>query len=286
MTNDCLVGIDGSEVSINALRWAIRNQRSDGDRVIAFTAWHVPIALKTTMAKRSLVADRLGLEAEANHVNSEATRAVDPDREHRGDIGTMIVEGRASSALLDASANASLVVLGRRGVGDLRHLILGSVSRHCATHAIVPTVIVPPGFDGPRAKQVVVGFDGSEHAQDALRWALEFFDESASIRIVAAIDLSPWLDVESTLNRFPKEVELEEQRLIAAISAVDPESRAEREIMLHGPKQALAEASGSADIVVLGARGHGAIGSAMLGSVSTWMLHRAVCPVAIVPTQT
>ena len=285
MTNNCLVGIDGSDVSIDALRWAIRN-RNDDDRVTAFTAWHVPIVLKATALKRSPDVDRLGLEAEANHVNGEAVRVVLAD--HTGDavIETTIVEGRASSALLDASADAALVVLGREGAGGLKQLVLGSVSRHCATHAVVPTIVVPPGFDRPRAKHVVVGFDGSEHAQDALRWALGFFDDSARLRVVAAIDVSPWLDVESTLNRFPKEVEREQRRLIDAVTVVDPDHRTEREIVLHGPKQALADASGTADIVVVGTRGLGAIGSAMLGSVSTWMLHRAVCPVAIIPTRT
>lgn len=283
MTTECIVGIDGSPVAIDALRWAIRNVDPSAGRVVALSAWHVPVPLKLLMAKRSFDVDRLGLHAEADHAIDAALGALDADDRAGVVIDRRVAEGVASSVLLTHATDADLLVLGRRGIGGVKQLIVGSVSRHCATHAVVPTVIVPPGFDQPRTRRIAVGFDGSENACAALRWALDFFDEDATVRLIGAIDVSPWLDVESTLNRFPREVELEEQRLTNAADSVDAERRAERHIVLHGPKQALAEASGSADIVVLGARGHGAIGAALLGSVTTWMLHECPCPVAVVP---
>lgn len=280
MENECIVGIDGSDVAVDALRWAVRNTDADVHDVVALTVWHVPIAIKATLAKRALDVDRLGLEAEADH---DLTTAIDALGDEASHVTRRVVEGHASSALVEESAGSDLLVVGRRGISDIKHRIFGSVSQHCATHAQVPTVVVPPGFDGARARDIVVGFDGSANARAALAWALDFFDEGSRIRVEGAIDLSPWLDVDSTRDRFPEDVANEEQRLVNALDAVDPERRAERNIALHGPKQMLAEASGTADIVVLGARGHGAIGAAMLGSVSSWMLHRAVCPVAIVP---
>ena len=281
MKHECIVGIDGSDVAIDALRWAVRNTDPQVHDVVAATVWHVPLAIKATLAKRSLDVDRLGLEAEADH---HLTTAIDALGDEATTVVRRVVEGHASSALVDAASDAALLVVGRRGISELKHRIFGSVSQYCATHAAVPIVVVPPEFDGPRVREVVVGFDGSEHSREALGWALDFFDDDCRIRAEAAIDLSPWLDVESTRDRFPEDVQNEEQRLTDALDAVDPDRRAERHIQLHGARQVLAEASGTADIVVLGARGHGAIGAAMLGSVSTWMLHRAVCPVAIVPT--
>ncbi len=60
--------------------------------------------------------------------------------------------------------------------------------------------------------------------------------------------------------------------------------RASRNFVLHGPRQALAESLVDADLVVVGPRGIGGLARTVLGSVTTWLLHDAACPVAIVPT--
>jgi len=57
----------------------------------------------------------------------------------------------------------------------------------------------------------------------------------------------------------------------------------EREFIRGTPRSSLASEADGADLVVLGARGHGAVGSALLGSVSTWILHHVHLPVAVVP---
>ena len=57
----------------------------------------------------------------------------------------------------------------------------------------------------------------------------------------------------------------------------------EREFVRGTPRSALAEQAEKADLVVVGARGHGAVGAALLGSVSTWLLHHLHRPVAVVP---
>ncbi|NND73727.1 MAG: universal stress protein [Ilumatobacter sp.] len=282
MTRDLIVGIDGSDVAQDALRWTLRNTPDPAATVVAMAVWRVPLAMRLLMAKRSFDVDRLGLAAEAHHTLDVALAAT-ADEDGVGAVEPLVVEGSAGAELLTRAHDADLLVLGRQGDSDLQHRLLGSVSRHCATRAPVPTVVVPPGFDRPRATSVIVGFDGSDNASAALRWALDFFDDSVAIELVAAVDLSPWLDVESTIERFPEQVETERQRLLTAAGRVDPDGRAVRTVVLHGPKQALAEACAEADVVVLGARGHGALGAALLGSVATWMLEQSPCPVAIVP---
>ena len=71
--------------------------------------------------------------------------------------------------------------------------------------------------------------------------------------------------------------------MTAAIDAVDVDHRTERSLVLDDPRHALAEAAGSADLIVLGAHGHGVIGLEFLGSVSTWMLQDCPVPVVVVP---
>jgi len=72
--------------------------------------------------------------------------------------------------------------------------------------------------------------------------------------------------------------------LSKAVDAADPDGRAIRQIELHGARQMLADASGDADLVVVGPRGLGGAARAMLGSVTTWLLHASPCPIAVVPT--
>lgn len=192
-------------------------------------------------------------------------------------------EGDARSELLDQAADAALLVVGRRGSGTLRRRVLGSVAAYCATHADVPVVVVPPGWDAPPAGQVAVGYDGSSNADAALRWALETAPPHVAVQLVIAVEPAPWLSEELTRQRFPDEVRREEERLTAAASITDPAGRAQRHVVLRDPRHALVEAAGSAGMLVVGARGRGRVGSALLGSVSSWILHHSPVPVVVVP---
>ncbi len=280
MTPRWIVGLDGSDVSLAALRWALAQAPRVSPELIAVGAYHVPMTLSMLAAKRGFDVDRLGMEAETHHYLDEALEATASDRQQ---VQCLAIEGNAGSTLLEAAEDAELLIVGRRGRSGLRHLVLGSVSTYCATHAEVPVVVVPPDWDGGPYESVVVGFDGSNNAKAALAWTLDTTPPSVPIRLVIAIEPAPWLSEDLTLARFPDEVRDEEQRIVAAADAVDPEHRAERDVLLHGPRHALADATEETDLIVVGARGHGRIGSALLGSVSTWLLHNSEIPVVVVP---
>ena len=274
-----VVGIDGSEVSLAALRWAVVHGPTADAEVQAVSAFHVPMRLSLLAAKRGFDVDRLGIEAETQHLLDDALAEVGTES-----VQPIAIEGQPSAVLLEAAEDADLLVVGRRGHGGLRHLVLGSVSTYCATHSgQTPVVVVPPEWDEDRFDTVVVGFDGSPNAQSALSWAVRSTPDDITIRAIIAIEPAPWLNEDITLARFPDEVREEEQRIMEAAALADPDHRAEREVLLHGPRHALAEAAGHTDLIVVGARGHGRIGAALLGSVSTWLLHNAPCPVVVVP---
>jgi nucleotide-binding universal stress UspA family protein len=245
-------------------------------------AFHVPAYLALFTAKRGFGVDEVGIGATTAHEIDEALEQVADDVEP-GEVTVqpLVVEGQAAHALVEAAADADLLVVGRRGTNDLRDHIFGSVSRYCVTHSTAPVVVVPTGWATPTSERLVVGFDGSPEATAAVRWAFEFADDRATITIVSAIDVAPWLGAELTRERFPDEVAAEEGRIASLLDAVDPDSRARRVIAVHSPRQALADAMSDADLLVLGAVGSGRASG--LGSVSTWSLHNAVVPVAIVP---
>lgn len=230
-------------------------------------------------AKRGFGVDELGLAATAGH---DVDVAIESVAGASTAVHSSIVEGQAQHVLVDASVDADLLVLGRTGSGELRHHLLGSVSQYCVTHSHAPVAVVPAGV-AHVTSSIVVGFDGSDHAADAVRWALEFAGTTARVRVVAAIEVAPWLDLDLSRSRFGDEIDREEERITNALDAIDPDRRAERSIVTQGPRQALAEAQDGADLIVVGSSGRGLVAAGLLGSVSAWLLHDAALPVVVVP---
>jgi nucleotide-binding universal stress UspA family protein len=197
-------------------------------------------------------------------------------------VTSEVVESQPGPALVDASRDSELVVVGKRGGGESSQR-LGSVSRHCATHARCPVAVVPADWIARPAERIVVGFDGSENAEAALRWALGFADEAGAVEVVAAMEVAPWLGGRLTQERFPDEVAEQQRTLLEAIDRVDTGGRTVRTLVLDAPRTALAEAARTADLLVVGARGRGVVAAELLGSVSTWLLQDTDVPVVVVP---
>ena len=276
-----MVGVDGSHDAAAALRWAVGMAADTGADVVPVCAWHVPLPIFALAGRRSVDVDRMGLQATAEVAATETLELVGAGA---AVSDLLVVEGHPSAALLDLTGPGQAVVVGRRGISEMRHRILGSVSRDLATHASGPVVIVPDEWERTACRKVVVGFDGSEHAQAALAWAVANAPAGATVTALIAIDVIPWLQPELVVERHPDYVEAAETRIRGAADVADPHQVAERVVVLHGPRQALTDAMSDADLIVLGPRGLGGVGRAVLGSVTTWMLHEAPCPVAIVPS--
>lgn len=285
MTAHWIVGIDGSDAAVAALRWTVGQGAHRDVQITAVGAYHVPAIMAMFTAKRGFGVDELGLAATAGHDVDLAIEAVNGGGGAVVPVQPQVVEGQAQNVLVDASVDADLLAVGRTGAGDLRHHLLGSVSRYCVTHAHAPVVVVPADAPVGVISSIVVGFDGSEHAGAALRWALDFAGDTAGVRAIAAIEVAPWVDEELSRDRFADQIEVEQQRITDAFDAVDPDGRAARSIVLQGPRQALAEAQPGTDLVVVGTRGHGLITAGLLGSVSTWLLHDSTVPVVVVPNR-
>ena len=196
----------------------------------------------------------------------------------------LILEGHPAPTLCLMAGLDTPLVVGRRGIGGLKHRLLGSVSQYLATNADGPVVVVPDDWQTAPIRRIVVGFDGSDHAAAALQWALAIAPDDAEVEMLVAIDVIPWLSPELVVERHPEAAAAARERISATADQVDPDGRASRNFVLHGPREALAESLVDADLVVVGPRGIGGLARTALGSVTTWLLHDAVCPVAIVPT--
>jgi nucleotide-binding universal stress UspA family protein len=138
-----VAGFDGSQGSEAALRVALREARLRHARLLVVAAWHVPAYYYGSAAAPSAA---LALaENVRNGLTEKLEEAVAALRDEAGEleIETRLVEGPAASALTKEAAGAELLVVGSRGLGGFRELLLGSVSHQCAQHASCPVLIVP-----------------------------------------------------------------------------------------------------------------------------------------------
>ena len=136
-----VVGIDGSEDSRRALRWALDEARLRGAEVHAVHAWAYPVMAGSFEAIAPMLNDLdLGAEA-ANSLERDIKEVTAGDETVK--IHREVKQGPAASALLQSSRDADLLVVGSRGLGGFRGLLLGSVGQQCAQHARCPVVIVP-----------------------------------------------------------------------------------------------------------------------------------------------
>lgn len=141
MSELIVVGIDGSETSRLAARWATREAQLRGAEILLVSAWDIPtygfgfgIA---GVSEDLLKALRKAAEGNLGEAVDEVRAAA-----KEVDVSTKTVQGQAARVLLDASRDADLLVVGSRGLGGFRELLLGSVSQQCADHAVCPVVIV------------------------------------------------------------------------------------------------------------------------------------------------
>lgn len=135
-----VVGIDGSEGAARALRFAAQEAalRSTELRIVA--VWNVPAAYYASEAMAPIPVDHFEWSMRA-----AAERQVDAClAEYPGVQRHLIVtEGTPSQVLVEKAERADMLVVGSRGLGGFRGLMLGSVGQQCAHHANCPVVIVP-----------------------------------------------------------------------------------------------------------------------------------------------
>lgn len=138
-----VVGVDGSESSVRALRWAVEQAARDGATVQAIHSWHIPY---TATGMGGMPFDVQMLADGAQATLDEVVGRVDAGALAEPIVATLD-EGAAAPTLIEASKGADLVVVGSRGHGGFVGLLLGSVSQQVASHAHCPVVIVPASDD-------------------------------------------------------------------------------------------------------------------------------------------
>lgn len=283
-----VVGYDGSRVSKEALTWAAVEAGAMDARLTVLYAgpartegFAAPILDEVAASGRRL-----------------AREGVDRVRQVQGGVDTGSVEALAvlegpAGALVRASRGADLLVVGNRGRGRVAGALLGSVAFAVTSRAECPVVVVRgevdrrPGPDVP----VVVGVDDSHGANDAVAFAADVADRWGAPLVVVAGWTVPDVTIVNGYGAVDVAPLAEWAQRCASVSADvavglacsnHPRLQGVTRVVQQRPAPALTDASCEAGLVVVGARGRGALGSLFLGSVSHAVLHEASCPVAVV----
>lgn len=279
MITRIVTGCDGSAHAANALRWAVEEAALHGALVQA--------ALVTEdLEAFGMDHDGDGTDTDPALGNARAALRHWVEEAVGSDAGVelRVIYDYPAHGLIHLAGDDGLLVVGARGVGGFKGLLLGSVSERVAERATGPVVVV--GDEAPvRGGRVVVGIDGSDQSLDALRWAVaEARAREATLDLVHAWQLpvtaaSPWTFV-------PDYADMEaggRDLLDHALAEVDHEGvDVKTRLALGTPTEALLAHAAGAGLVVAGSRGLGRFGQVLLGSVTRQLVHHAPCPVAII----
>jgi nucleotide-binding universal stress UspA family protein len=274
-TQRVVVGYDGSADADRGLEWAIDYARAHNAAVEVLSASG---DLEYLPERTSDDIDRL---VESWVARASRTLEGSGLKEWRARTSS----GKSVPQLLEASDRATLLVVGAQGHGVLGGILIGSVSQHLARHARCPVAVVR-GVRVP-THRIVVGVDGSAAAQQALRFGFDHAEHVGGTvvavhgRAVAALK-GPW---DATVApSVAQEMEAAERLLgeaVAGIRSEHPDVAVELLALPVPAVRALADASATASLVVVGTRGRGGFAGLLLGSVSATVLQHAQCPVVV-----
>jgi nucleotide-binding universal stress UspA family protein len=282
-----IVGADGSRHSLRAVAWAAEEaalRRKPLRIVHAVAPW-----LYDQNVDPRLIAVREWLLTSGDEVVGsavETARGAGRDIDVQGEM----VPAGASQALLDRARDASMIVVGGRGVGTVAGLLLGSTALQVVSHTTVPAVVVGDVEPVDR-KEIAVGVDGSPLGEPALSFAFE----EANLRGVRLRAVHVWSDPGAVgpggmmpLVYDADVVDAERSQRLNETLAPWREKYPDVEVVpevVHGrPVRILAGISARSDLLVVGTRGRGGFAGLLLGSVSHGLLHHAHCPLAVVPS--
>jgi nucleotide-binding universal stress UspA family protein len=284
-----IVGVDGSEHAKRALSWAADQAVLEGRLLTVTHAAGEGDARTAAWAgiEGAPLRDLREVLACAGAVVHEALALVaasHPDLEAHG----LPRVGDARHALVELSETAHLVVVGSRGRGTFRSPLLGSVSVSVAKHARCPVVVTRPGRHGLLKDGVLVGADGTPESLPVI----EFAFRQASLHRVPLTVMHASFDVAfadgtavpasvSTESTDDPRVLLSES--VAGLSEKFPDVHVSLQVGYGLVDECLTRGPRPRDLIVVGRHSRHSIARFLSGSMSTAVLERSHCPVAVVP---
>ncbi|MGW1025629.1 universal stress protein [Streptomyces sp. NPDC002577] len=277
-----VVGVDGSEPSLQAADWAADEAALRGVplRLVYASLWerYEGAALAKDFGKPDV-------QVLAEDIVETAAR-----RAHRRQadvkISTDLLPEQPEYALVQEGRNASALVLGSRGRSGIADLLLGTVSLTVAAHADCPVIVLRGNQGDSRMRGLVVGVGERPTDLAAVRFAFQ----EAELRRVPLEAVRAWKRPAHETDDHPllagEPARLHEQRAAEALEAALRDTPADVEVhrrTVEGPaRRVLVDASHEADLLVVGAWRNPRYVGLQLGRIAYAVLHRSACPVAVI----
>lgn len=296
-----LLGFDASDHSVRALYYAARAAQRLGSPLTVVTAYTVPAMAYADATLVPSVPAEVARLAAAEQLLEVAREHL---RDYPGELDLRTEHGDAAGVLVRLSEKAQLVVVGARGLGGFLGRLLGSVSSALPAHAHCPTVVVPEQYEidpGEGAERfapqqldapVVAGVDLYQLNRPAMEHAAQEARRlRAPLQLLAVMPrpdawgtaYMAWLPDANILEKHQHELAKELEVVIESLREAHPDLAISGQAMVADPAPSLLSATETAQLTVLGTRGHGRVVSTLLGSVSRAVLSKAQGPVMVVP---
>lgn len=283
-----VLGVDGSDSSLVALDWAVDEAARRGVplRLVYASLWE----------RYEDVAPSTALDRPSEQVMADNIVGTAVERAHRRDpevkVSAEVVGEEAVDALLREGHNASALVTGSRGRGELKGLLLGSVGLAVAARAHCPVIVVRGDVAGVTGthERLVLGAGDPASGGEAARFAFREAEVRGGVLDVVRAWRCPAHETADEPRLAADPTHLHEERASAQLDALlhdavadHPAVRVRRNTVEGPARKVLLNRSAAADLVIIGARRRTGYFGLQLGRVGHTLLHHAQCPVAIVP---
>lgn len=277
-----LVGVDGSEPSNAAVVWAARDAAL---RHVPLTLVHM-VNVAVPMYPEMPLSMGMGMwrDEDGRRVLQHAVKVAEDilGTARPIQINTELTCSPPVPTLVQLSDNAELMVVGSHGRSAVGRGLLGSVSSGVIRRANCPVAVIRDD-DAPAGAPVVVGIDGSPTSE--LATAIAF--EEASRRGVELKAVHAWSDIEAVelpgldWTVFKEDADRVLAERLAGWQERYPDVTVHRVVVCDRPARQLIQQAQSAQLVVVGSHGRGAVGAMLLGSVSNAVVHSTATPVIV-----
>lgn len=279
-----VVGVERGEHSDRAVRYAVVEARRRGCGLLLVHAVHATLPMAAMLAQDSIetftaVGQRLVDEA------ARIAHELDPEL----DVRTRVQVGHGAGVLVDAGEEAQLIVLGHRSRTFAGVVLASATTTGTAARAHCPVISVPDTWSPDREHgRIVVGLDESDPSHEALDVAFH----EARLRRARLTVLHAWRlhDAYAEIAAPPEaedgwmaEARNLVEKTLEPFREVYPDVEVEIVLRHEFAAPALAEATETADLIVVGRRGHGAPLGVYLGSLARMLVREGRCPVEIAP---
>jgi nucleotide-binding universal stress UspA family protein len=282
-----VVGVDGSAQSERALKWAVEQASAEhrpltlvhaiNDAMLAYPDAYIAVPPEA----------RDALSAAGRELLHEA-HAVVARLEPELGVHEVLRLADPREVLLELSRDAHMVVVGSRGRGKVRSLLLGSVGVALVRHAQCPVVVHRPGSAGMVCNGVLVGADSSPESLAVL----DFAYQQASLKGLPLTVLHCYRDAPAVAYGSyvvpALVIDVESERLglaesMAGFAEKYPDVHVHTEVINDAPQGAMVKLGERMNLVVVGSHQAGRVSQMLFGMVSVSVVEHAICPVAVLP---